>query len=241
MSIWTQKKEKSRRQHFSLEENFSYLSMKIKHITFLAICFFLVHNTLADTWDCSKEGLGKTPGSFGYHYYIELCEGFKPITKEAVDYIQSIKKFKGRTIREVITEIGEKFCRGDIGMCGEKSFSDRYKISCSTARGKAIKQTDDKYKSILTTDKAYTDSMIACPKRSDEMLESFKDVALQEAAKYDEKIIEDSNKKYLEKSHELMQNLTNTIGTVIKKLSSVAQHFEWFTEKAYSTGAQIMN
>ena len=129
-------------------------------------------------------------------------------------------------MREVITDTGNKLCRGDFGDCGKKTFSDRYQLACTDARKKAIKQTDDKYKSMMANDTMYAASFIECPALANKMLEIFKDVAYQEAAKYHDKIIEDSNKKYLEKSHTLMEKLTNTIGTVMKKLSSVAQHFE---------------
>lgn len=223
--------------------------MKIKHIVIIACCLFATYNTLAKTGDCSY--LEATNGTsyventqkwtFGYYYNIELCKAFAPITEEAEQYVQSIKNMKWKTIQGVITDIGNKLCRGDFGDCGKKSFSDRYQLACTDARKKAIKQTDDKYKSMMANDTMYAASLIDCPALADKMLVIFKDVAYQEAGRYHEKIIEESNKKYLAESHNLGQSLTNTISTVMKKLSSVAQHFEWFTEQVYNTGAQIMS
>ena len=65
------------------------------------------------------------------------------------------------------------------------------------------------------------------------LLESFKDVANQEAARYNGKLIEASSQKYLEPSYNLMQTMSNTMGTLIKKIGSVARSFEGFIKNVF--------
>lgn len=72
----------------------------------------------------------------------------------------------------------------------------------------------------------YAFSINGCPALADNLLKRFKNVAEREATIYHGKIIESSSKKYLKKSYEYAQNLGNTMGTIMKKMSSVAQSFQ---------------
>ncbi len=104
--------------------------------------------------------------------------------------------------------------------------------ACETARENAkedlakYKKIDKKALTIPENDEIYAMSFTKCEPLANSLLEVFKDVAGQEAAKYHDKIIESSSGKYLKPSYELMQKLSNTMGTIIKKIGSTARSFE---------------
>jgi hypothetical protein len=234
--------------YISLEKNSEDISMKIKSLFILGI-IFSCFISFAETKDCSSTNTNCTylntsgkdsfiddsPGSFAKCYNIYLCEEFDPITKEAVKYVQAIKKTKWKTVREVVTNIGNIFCRWAFGSCGEKAFYDQYMTACATAKSKAEKSAAQNGKPVKTNSALYLESDSTCKDLANNLLGAFKDVSNQEAARYNGKLIEASSKKYLEPSNTLMQNLSNTMGTLIKKIGAVARSFEGFIKNVYNS------
>lgn len=188
---------------------------------------------------------------FWAFYNAHLCREFQPITEEAIAYVQAIKKSEGKTVRELVTDMGNTLCRWVFGTCWENAFADRYKKACDIAREKTIddalkcqgKNPNDKNERLIisSNDKSFQESYIKCLPLSETLLDIFKDVSEQEIGKYHGKIIESSSAQYLAPSRDLMQNLSNTMGSIIKKIWSVARSFEWFIRNVYNTWFTIGN
>lgn len=236
--------------------------MKIISILILSFLSFSI-SILAEE-DCSylestnsgRAFVDDSKCSFGHHYNIHLCREFQPITKEAIEYVQSIKKTKWKTVRELVTKMGNVLCTWSFGECGEKAFADRYAAACDIAREKAIddalkclqkesriiggKIEDDRL-TIQSNDTTFKESYTKCIPLSEELLSIFKDVSEQEIWHYHGKIIESSSAQYLVPSRDLMQNLSNTMGTIIKKIWSVARSFEGFIRNVYNTWFTVGN
>jgi len=88
--------------------------MKIRYL--LLFLLFLLPSIFAE--DCSylqdpKQSVVTSDykGSFNNTFPYELCIVNNPIHEEAVKYIQSIRDIKGKSPREVVTEVGNVFCR----------------------------------------------------------------------------------------------------------------------------------
>mgnify|MGYP007122137819 CR=1 FL=1 len=175
-------------------------------------------------------------GSFWYCYNIYLCEEFDPIIVDSEKYVQSIKKMEWKSIREVMTDIGKTLCRKSFCAADNSSFSSRYDTACMTAIEKASEASSKSWNGKISPgDDLYRKSLTECSPLADTISLAFKEAAEQEAAKYHKKIIESSSKEYLKASHDLMQTLSNKMGTFLKKLSAIVQWFEGFIKNVYNT------
>lgn len=70
----------------------------------------------------------------------------------------------------------------------------------------------------MSNDESFKISQIQCEPLVENLLQAFKDVSGREIAKYHKKMIESSSEKYLVPARDFMQNLLNTMGTVVKKI-----------------------
>jgi hypothetical protein len=229
--------------------------MKIKYI--FSISIFLLYFWAFAQRDCSeltkpeKSFVKFEKCSFWEYYNVNLCREFQPITKEAKDYIQSIKKMQWKSPQEMVTEIWNIFCRWSFWPCWETSFYDRYKKSCKLAEEKSIQdaiackwwnpENKNDILTIMSNDESFKISQIQCEPLVENLLQAFKDVSGREIAKYHKKMIESSSEKYLVPARDFMQNLLNTMGTVVKKIWTVARSFEGFIRRVYDTWYTINN
>ena len=219
-----------------LEKNIPYLCMKIKYI------FPLIFLWAASSWaggNCDYlKSIGSVvdsdqPTQFNYLYNQYYCEATDPILKDATLYVQWIKNTKGKTIVEVVHDVGNTFCRAYFGDCGDKSFYYRFTDACATARDNAIKNMPAGYQ-IANADTTFLlESFSQCQALADNVVQAYKEASLEEVARYSGKIIEASNQKYLDQSHEKMNTLANIMNTLFKMVSNVGRSFEGFTSHVY--------
>jgi hypothetical protein len=224
--------------------------MKIKYIIFSFFCFTGIYSSFASQGCWYLEPVDTRGCKIENFYDLEVCKEFDPITKEMTEYVQSIKKTEWKTVRQVVTTMGNKLCRWSFGDCWEKAFSDRYKQACANAKQKTIEAVQ-KCQIAESTNNTKKDIAIVAPEESivftkceplaDTFLSIFKDVSEQEIARYHTNIIESSSKQYLEPSHNLMQKLTDTVATLVKKLNAVARSFEGFIRNVYNTWFTVGN
>lgn len=174
------------------------------------------------------------PGKFNYEYPYQLCLLNSPIHEEITEYIQGIRDTEGKTSTEMITEIGNKFCRGYYWECDEKSFYGRFLASCDTARAKTaeILNQNNTVESVATQFISY--SYIGCPNLAEEYITTYKEVAMLEVNGYIAKKIEESNAKYLNASHDKMDTLGGVWDTFLKIFGNIARSFQWFTKEVYN-------
>jgi hypothetical protein len=136
-------------------------------------------------------------------------------------------------VREVFTEVGETFCRGYFWECNEESFYGRFIISCGKARAKTAEILKDKDQPENVSAEFISFSYSGCPILSENYLIAYKEVAMEEVARYHWKIIEASNYTYLKDSHKKMDILSGVMNTFVKILGNIARSFQWFTPTVY--------
>lgn len=173
-------------------------------------------------------------GSFNYEFPYQLCELNSPIHEEATEYIQGIRDIKDKTVVEIVRDVGNKFCRGYFWDCDEKSFYGRFLASCDTARAKTAEILKNKNKAEPVSSQFISYSYIGCPNLAEEYITSYKEVAMEEVARYHGKAIEESNAKYLNESHEKMGTLGGVWDTFLKIFGNIARSFQWFTKEVYN-------
>ncbi len=193
--------------------------------------------------DCSfydkDDGYVAIPkGSFDQLYSRYLCEETNPVNTEALAYLQSIKKMEWKTILELNKEIGDVFCYDGFGECNDKSFYYRYVNACKKAHNRAAKEIK---KPIGTDDRLAKDCELNGEARAEAFVKIHYQVAALELTRYHDKLIESSNKKYLEKTKELIDNFSNVMHTFVKKIGNIANQFEGFTRTVYDTWFTIGN
>lgn len=225
-----------------VEKNSSYFPMKIKLIFIFSLAITLFWGMGFAEEDCSyydgtaahDDGLVAMPaGSFDQLYNQHLCEETNPINAEAIKYVQSIKKMEGKSIIEITQDIGKTFCYEGFPGCTKKSFYYRYIDACKIAHKKA---RDEVKVALWEDDKLLKDAELNCKKRAKIFVDDiYKKVAFLELSRYNEKLIEASNKKYIEKSHEYVNSLSNIMNTFLKKIGNISNQFEWYTRNVYNT------
>lgn len=172
--------------------------------------------------------------SFNYEYPYQLCLLNNPIHTEAIEYIQSIRTIEGKTVRELVTDVGNKFCRGYFWECNEESFYGRFLVACNTARSNAADILKDKKQPETISSRFVSFSYSWCPILADKYISSYKEVALDEVTRYHGKIIESSNYTYLKESHKKNDSLSGIMNTFVKILWNIARSFEGFTPIVYN-------
>jgi len=172
-------------------------------------------------------------GSFNNTFPYELCELNNPIHKEAVEYIQGIREIKGKSVREVVTDVGHTFCRWFFGKCNEKSFYNRFLKSCEDARINTWKKLQEKKLTTTISDQFVGYSYTGCPQLADNYIIAYKETAMEEVARYHGKIIEESSEAYLKPSHEKMQTLSTVWDSFVKIFGNIARSVEWWTQTVY--------
>ncbi len=215
--------------------------MKIKSILFLFIASWALFGNVFAEEDCSyydgskshDDGQVAMPaGSFDQLYNMYLCQETNPINAEAIKYVQGIKKIEWKSVVQISKEIGETFCYEGFPGCNKKSFYYRYIDACKIAHNKAKNEVK---KPVWENDKLLPDAESNCKQRAKVFVSDiYKKVAYEELARYNDKLIESSNKKYLEKSHEFMDSFSNVMNTFLKKMGNIANQFEWFTRTVYN-------
>ena len=142
------------------------------------------------------------------------------------EYVQSIKNIEGKNLQEVVTDIGNKLCRGFFCEDQEDIFYRRFEKACDNAFQTAQEETNEEDKTINITNPLYRESYTACIELAEKELSAFKKVAGKEATVYHKNSIETSTNTYAEKAWEMISDLANVMGTTIKKFSVIAQHVE---------------
>lgn len=79
----------------------------------------------------------------------------------------------------------------------------------------------------------FIQSYADCADIAERYMIAYKEVALEEIARYHRDRIEKSSKKYLESSHEKMDKFTNVFQSFLKKMSNIVRSFEGFTPVVY--------
>jgi antirestriction protein len=203
--------------------------MKIKYLSLFLV--FLIPSLFAE--DCSylqdpKQSVVTADyvGSFNNTFPYELCLLNNPIHEEAIKYIQSIRDMKGKGVREVVTEVGNMFCRGFFGKCNQESFDYKFKESCKKARIKAGEKLGSEKLNANVSNEFIGYSYESCPELAETYIIAYKETAMDEVARYHGKMIEESSEKYLTPSHDKMQKLTNTWDTFVKIFGDISRSLQ---------------
>lgn len=80
--------------------------------------------------------------------------------------------------------MGEIFCRGYFGECNEESFYGRFITSCEMARAKTAEILKDKKKAETVSADLISFSYGGCPILAENYLIAYKEVAMEEVARY---------------------------------------------------------
>ncbi len=216
--------------------------MKIKYLLFCVLAFILFPSFAEDCnylKDTSQSLVASDyEWSFNNTFPYELCELNNPIHKEAVEYIQGIRNITWKSVREVVTDVGNTFCRGYFWLgCGtttEKSFYWRFMTSCEEARVKTGEKLKEKKMTTTISDKFVGYSYTGCPQLAENYIIAYKETAMEEVARYHGKIIEESSEAYLKPSHEKMQTLSTVWDSFVKIFGNIARSVEWWTKTVYA-------
>lgn len=210
--------------------------MKIKFFLLLLSAFSLV----AFAEDCSylkvpDQSLVKMDyeWSFNNTYPYELCELNSPIHEEAVEYIQGIRDIKGKSVREVVTDVGNTFCRGFFWECNKDSFYGRFITACEEARNKTGEKLKEKQKVETVSADFIAYSYNSCDELAETYVMAYKETAMEEVARYHGKMIEESSEAYMKPSHEKMQTLGTIWDSFVKIFGNIARSVEWWTQTVY--------
>jgi hypothetical protein len=210
--------------------------MKIKYI----FCLLLVFCAMTFAEDCSylkvpDQSLVKMDYEWSYNntYPYELCELNSPIHEEAVAYIQGIRDIKGKSVREVVTDVGNTFCRGFFWECNKDSFYGRFITACEEARNKTGEKLKEKQKGETISADFIAYSYNSCDELAETYVMAYKETAMEEVARYHGKMIEESSEAYLKPSHEKMQTLGTIWDSFVKIFGNIARSVEWWTQTVY--------
>ncbi len=177
-------------------------------------------------------------GTFADVYNYHVCEKTLEIDTEAFQYNQWIKKIEGKNLVEVIYDVWETFCREYFGKCNENSLYWRYRKACNDARTQTIDELQsatDIEKSIITINSELLAGSFAgvCENEAIKKLQAYKEIAVQEVARYATKIVENSNKTYLTEAHQQFNKVIEKFNTVAKMFGDIARSFQAFTGQAH--------
>lgn len=170
---------------------------------------------------------------FNAEYAYQLCLLNREIHADAVKAVQEIKNTKGKTVGEIIHGVGNTFCRGYFWECDEKSLYGRFLASCEEARTKTKEILEKNQTPEDVSSELIWFSYTGCPALAETYVTAYKEVALEEVARYHSKAIESSNNAYLEKSHEKWGKLSWVKNKFNKTFSNIAKAFQAFTEKVF--------
>ena len=106
------------------------------------------------------------------------------------------KKNRMKGVVQISKEIGETFCYEGFPGCNKKSFYYRYIDTCKIAHNKSKNEVK---KPVWENDKLLPDAESKLQAESKGFRQWYIKVAYEELARYNDKLIESSNKKYLEK------------------------------------------
>ena len=146
--------------------------------------------------------------------------------------MQGIKKTKDKALVEVINAIGRTFCRDHFCEVGKETFYTRYGEACDKARSDTIKEAQETASStgakLIKNDTELLVASLAgsCRDLASTKLQAYKEVSVEEAARYASSIVEDSNKKYLQKAHEQFNKFIDKVNTVQKMFGDIARAFQ---------------
>lgn len=211
--------------------------MKIKYLLFCLLTFFFLPSFAEDCSylkDTSQSLVASDyEWSFNNIFPYELCELNNPIHEEAVEYIQGIRDIEWKSVRELVTDVGNTFCRGFFGTCNEESFYNRFLKSCEEARVKTGEKLKEKKMTTTISDKFVAYSYTGCPQLADNYIIAYKETAMEEVSRYHGKVIEESSEAYLKPSHEKMQTLSTVWDSFVKIFGNIARSVEWWTQTVY--------
>lgn len=216
---------------------FWYFSMKIKYslLCLLVVTLWIFAEDCNYLKDPTQSYVDMDyEWSFNYEYPYQLCLLNNPIHTEAVAYIQGIRDVEGKTVRELVTDVGNKFCRGYFWECDENSFYGRFLTACNMARSKTADILKENKQPETINSQFVSFSYSGCPVLADKYISAYKEVAMDEITRYHGKIIESSNYTYLKDSHEKSDTLSGIMSTFVKILWNIARSFQWFTPTVYN-------
>lgn len=210
--------------------------MKIKYISlFLSLVILGVFAEDCSYLKVKDQSLVKMDYEWSYNntYPYELCKLNSPIHEEAIEYIQGIKDTEGKDVRELMTDVGNVFCRGYFWECGKDSFYGRFKANCKSAREKTAEQLKDKQKSETISADFIAYSFNGCEALAETYMKPYKEVAISEVGRYHKKQIEKSSKTYMDPSAEKMWTLGGTWDTFIKIFGNIARSIQGLTQEVF--------
>lgn len=210
--------------------------MKIKYIIiFLSLFSLWIYAEDCEyLLDASKNQLEMSnEGQFNYEYAYQLCILNNPIHEDIIKHIRGIRDTTWKKIGEMITDIGNVYCRGYFGECSEKSFYGRFLSACEEARTKTKEIIEKKQKPEAVSAELIGFSYTSCPTLAESYITAYKEVAGEEVARYHSKAIESSNYEYLKKSHEKWDKLSGIMSSFSKSVSNWAKSVQAFTKEIF--------
>lgn len=174
---------------------------------------------------------------FNYYYPYNLCTENKPIHKEAIKYIAEIRDTKDKTVQELITDIGNVFCRDYFGVCADKekrkdTFFYRFTQACNDAKDKSIDQADQKKIEEINIHFLQF-AEIDCRNQIDRYLSAYKQAAMEEVSHNHLERIEESSFEYFKPAYDRMRSLSFVWNTFIKIFGNIARSLEGLTPKVF--------
>ncbi len=118
------------------------------------------------------------------------------------------------------------------------SINTEYRKACNDARTQTIDELQsatDIEKSIITINSELLAGSFAgvCENEAIKKLQAYKEIAVQEVARYATKIVENSNKTYLTEAHQQFNKVIEKFNTVAKMFGDIARSFQAFTGQAH--------
>jgi hypothetical protein len=209
--------------------------MKIKYLFIFLTLFtsFLWADEDCEQLKKSEESLVSMSEEWRFNniYPYELCLLNSPIHKDAVEYLQGIKKITDKSVRELVTDAGNVFCRWYYGQCGENSIYHRFIKSCNDARNKTVEQLrkTGSTEPINAHFINYSFGNNNCPALAENYIVAYKEVAIEEIAINHFDRIEESSESYLKPSYEKMKALSIVWNSFVKIFGNIARSLEGLT------------
>lgn len=198
-----------------------------------------------DRLQISNESLVKMDEKWRFNniYPYELCKLNKPIHKDIIKYLQGIRDITDKSVRELVTESGNTFCRGYFGKCDENSFYHKFTKACDDARYKTVEEMQKKFsKEMQEKPKPETINAYfieysfgdSCPSLVELYLKAYKETAIEEIALNHLERIEESNYAYLKPSYEKMKALSVIWNSFVKIFGNIARSLEGLTPMVHT-------
>jgi len=210
--------------------------MKIKYLTF----FLLIASFWIFAESCEYLKIPKNNDlemneewRFNYEYAYQLCLLNTPIHEDIIKHIRTVRDTEWKKIWEMVSDVGNTFCRGYFWDCNEESFYGKFLNSCEEARSKTREILVQNKTPETVNSELIWFSYSSCPSLAESYITAYKEVAMEEVARYHSKEIETSNYKYLKAAHEKWDKLSDSMNTFAKLVSNWSKSVQGFTKEIF--------